>query len=324
MIHVSNLTKIFRSSLPGDNALQAVQRLIFPKYKETVAVKDVSFSISEGEFVGYVGPNGAGKTTTLKVLSGVIHPTSGDVRVMGHVPASRHPAFLNGIAFLMGQKSQLWWDIPAIETFRLNKAIYRIPQRVFEDRLDELGTLLRARELFDVPVRKLSLGQRMKMEIIASLLHGPKVLFLDEPTLGLDLFSQEAIREFFVEYNRVHKATIMLTSHYTHDLEVMAKRIIMIDHGSIIYDGDKAGILSEFSKERVLKLKFRTHIPPETAEMGTLTVENDKECQVKMPEKDLREALKQLSQNDDILEISIAEISLEYAIKKYLTRNSIS
>jgi len=323
MIHVKNLTKIFKVSIKGNNTIEVVRRLIFPKYREVVAVKDISFSINEGEFVGYIGPNGAGKTTTLKILSGILYPTSGDVRVMGYIPYKRETDFLKNISFIMGQKTQLWWDIAPIETFKLNKAIYKIPDNLFKKRVDELANLLNVSDLLEIPVRKLSLGERMKMEIISALLHSPKILFLDEPTLGLDMFSQESIREFFINYNKEYKATIILTSHYIHDIEKMAKRIIIINQGSIVYDGDKSGIIDKFSKERVLRLKFKTEVPSEVSRFGMLTLENKNECKLKILAKDLREVIKHLYQNDNIIEIFVDEVPLEYAIKEYFKRDSV-
>jgi len=323
MIHVKNLTKIFKVNIQGNNTIEVVRRLIFPEYKEVVATKDISFSINEGEFVGYIGPNGAGKTTTLKILSGILYPTHGDVRVMGYIPYKRETDFLKIISFLMGQKTQLWWDIAAIETFKLNKAIYKIPDNLFKKRVDELANLLNVSDLLEIPVRKLSLGERMKMEIISALLHSPKILFLDEPTLGLDMFSQESIREFFINYNKEYKATIILTSHYIHDIEKMAKRIIIINQGSIVYDGDKSGIIDKFSKERIIRLKFKTEVPSEIARFGMLTLENKNECKLKILTKDLREVIKHLYQNDNIIEIFVDEVPLEYAIKEYFKRDSI-
>jgi len=323
MIHVKNLTKIFKVNIQGNNTIEVVRRLIFPEYKEVVAIKDISFSINEGEFVGYIGPNGAGKTTTLKILSGILYPTYGDVRVMGYIPYKRENDFLKNISFLMGQKTQLWWDIGAIETFKLNKAIYKIPDNLFKKRVDELANLLNVSDLLEIPVRKLSLGERMKMEIISALLHSPKILFLDEPTLGLDMFSQESIREFFINYNKEYKATIILTSHYIHDIEKMAKRIIIINQGSIVYDGAKSGIIDKFSKERVLRLKFKTEVPSELSRIGALTLENKNECKLKILAKELREVIKHLYQNDNIIEIFVDEVPLEYAIKEYFKRDSI-
>jgi ABC-2 type transport system ATP-binding protein len=323
MIHVKNLTKIFKVNIQGNNTIEVVRRLIFPKYREVVAIKDISFSINEGEFVGYIGPNGAGKTTTLKILSGILYPTHGDVRVMGYIPYKRETDFLKNISFIMGQKTQLWWDIAPIETFKLNKAIYKIPDNLFKKRVDELANLLNVSDLLEIPVRKLSLGERMKMEIISSLLHSPKILFLDEPTLGLDMFSQESIREFFINYNKEYKATIILTSHYIHDIEKMAKRIIIINQGSIVYDGDKSGIIDKFSKERVLRLKFKTEVPSEVSRFGMLTLENKNECKLKILAKDLREVIRHLYQNDNIIEIFVDEVPLEYAIKEYFKRDSV-
>jgi ABC-2 type transport system ATP-binding protein len=323
MIHVKNLTKIFKVNIQGNNTIEVVRQLIFPEYKEVVAVKDISFSINEGEFVGYIGPNGAGKTTTLKILSGILYPTSGDVRVMGYIPYKRETDFLKNISFIMGQKTQLWWDIAPIETFKLNKAIYKIPDNLFKKRVDELANLLNVSDLLEIPVRKLSLGERMKMEIISALLHSPKILFLDEPTLGLDMFSQESIRKFFINYNKEYKATIILTSHYIHDIEKMAKRIIIINQGSIVYDGEKSGIIDKFSKERVLRLKFKTEVPSEVSRFGMLTLENKNECKLKILAKDLREVIKHLYQNDNIIEIFVDEVPLEYAIKEYFKRDSV-
>ena len=198
---------------------------------------DVSFEIGEGELVGFIGPNGAGKTTTLKCLSGLLYPSGGELKVLGFTPFARKNEFLKQISLVMGQKNQLWWDLPAVDTFLLNKEIYEIPDAVYKKTLHELVELLDVEEVLKTQVRKLSLGQRMKMELIAALIHKPKVLFLDEPTIGLDVVMQQKMREFIREYNRRHKATIILTSHYMDDVKELCKRVIIIDHGKIIYDG---------------------------------------------------------------------------------------
>jgi len=237
MIEVQNLTRIFRTYKKQPGFWGGVKGLFKREFEELAAAKDISFSISEGEFVGFLGPNGAGKTTTLKMLSGLIYPTSGTSRVGGFDPSKRESAYRRIFALVLGQKNQLWWDLPAIESFNLLRAIYAIPQAQFNETLDELLDLLDVRAKLNVMVRELSLGERMKMELIAALLHRPRVLFLDEPTIGLDVISQKAVRNFLREYNRRNKVTILLTSHYMADISELCDRVIVIHHGRKIYDG---------------------------------------------------------------------------------------
>jgi ABC-2 type transport system ATP-binding protein len=237
MIEVQNLTRVFRTykKLPG--FWGGVKGLFNRKYDEIAAAKDVSFTIGEGEFVGFLGPNGAGKTTTLKMLSGLIFPTSGTARVNGFDPTKRENAYRRIFALVLGQKNQLWWDLPAIESFTLLRAIYGLPEDDYRKTLDELVLLLGVADKLNVMVRELSLGERMKMELIAALIHRPKVLFLDEPTIGLDVVSQRAVRLFLRDYNRRHKVTIILTSHYMADIKELCERVIVIHKGRKIYDG---------------------------------------------------------------------------------------
>jgi ABC-2 type transport system ATP-binding protein len=237
VIEVRNLTRIFRTYKKQPGFWGGVKGLFNRKYDETAAAKDVTFSIAEGEFVGFLGPNGAGKTTTLKMLSGLIFPTSGTARVAGFDPTKRENAYRRIFALVLGQKNQLWWDLPAIESFTLLKAIYGLPADEYKQTLDELVDLLGIRDKLNVMVRELSLGERMKMELIAALLHRPKVLFLDEPTIGLDVVSQRAVRIFLRDYNRRHRVTIVLTSHYMADIKELCERVIVIHKGSKIYDG---------------------------------------------------------------------------------------
>ncbi|MDO8538928.1 MAG: ABC transporter ATP-binding protein [Opitutaceae bacterium] len=237
MIEVSHLTRIFRTYKKQPGFWGGVKGLFKREYEETAAANDVSFSIAEGEFVGFLGPNGAGKTTTLKMLSGLIYPTSGTARVAGFDPTKRENAYRRIFALVMGQKNQLWWDLPAIESFNLLRAIYAIPPEQFKATLDELITLLDIGRKLNVMVRELSLGERMKMELIAALLHRPRVLFLDEPTIGLDVVSQKAVRQFLREYNRKRRVTILLTSHYMADIKELCERVIVIHKGRKIYDG---------------------------------------------------------------------------------------
>lgn len=237
MIEVQQLTRIFRTYKKQPGFWGGVKGLFRREFEETAAAKDVTFSIREGEFVGFLGPNGAGKTTTLKMLSGLIYPTSGTARVAGFDPTRRENAYRRIFALVLGQKNQLWWDLPAVESFNLLRAIYAIPADQFNTTLNELVALLDIGSKLNVMVRELSLGERMKMELIAALLHRPRVLFLDEPTIGLDVVSQKAVRNFLRDYNRRHKVTILLTSHYMADIKELCERVIVIHRGTKIYDG---------------------------------------------------------------------------------------
>jgi len=237
VIEVRHLTRVFRTYKKQPGFWGGVKGLFHRKFEETAAAKDVSFDIAEGEFVGFLGPNGAGKTTTLKMLSGLIYPTSGTARVAGFDPTKRENAYRRIFALVLGQKNQLWWDLPAIESFNLLRAIYGLPAADFKASLDELVTLLGVEKKLNVMVRELSLGERMKMELIAALIHRPRVLFLDEPTIGLDVVSQRAVRQFLRDYNRRHRVTILLTSHYMADIKELCERVIVIHQGSKIYDG---------------------------------------------------------------------------------------
>jgi len=219
------------------------------KYYDVKAVDGVSLNIEEGELIGFIGPNGAGKTTTLKVLSGLLYPTSGAVSVLGYTPWERKPEFQKQFSLVMGQKNQLWWDLPAMESFILNKEIYEVPDIQYKKTLDELVELLDVKDFLKIQVRKLSLGQRMKMELIAALIHSPKILFLDEPTIGLDVVMQKKMRDFIKEYNKKYNATIILTSHYMDDVKELCNRVVIIDKGRILFDG----ALDEIIKKSLVK-----------------------------------------------------------------------
>src|SRR3990172_2622012 len=232
----------------------AIEGIISPKKKQVRALRGISFNIQPGELVGFIGPNGAGKTTTLKILSGLLFPTAGFTQVLGFDPWDRKPEFLKQISLVMGQKNQLWWDLPAIETLELNRAIYEIPKREYEESLEELVELLEVKKFLNTPVRKLSLGQRMRLELVAALLHKPKVLFIDEPTIGLDVVGQQKMRDFIFEYNKKYSATIMLTSHNMDDLIDLAKRVIVIDKGQILFDGYLKELVAQFAKEKIIKV----------------------------------------------------------------------
>jgi len=237
-ICVVDLRKHYRVHERAPGLWNAIKSLLRRQYRLVKAVDGISFSIRQGEIVGFLGPNGAGKTTTLKVLAGLLHPTSGQVRVLGFEPFRRHPDFLRRITLVMGQRSQLVWDLPPMETFLLHKALYDLSDAAFRDALDELVALLDLAPLLSKPVRQLSLGERMRCELALALLHRPQVLFLDEPTLGLDVLAQAQIRQFIREYNRRTQATILLTSHYMDDVLALCRRVMVINHGHLLYDGD--------------------------------------------------------------------------------------
>ena len=236
-IEVSGLTKTFRTYKKQPGFKGAIRGLFKREYEQVAAVSNVSFQIEPGELVGFLGPNGAGKTTTLKMLAGLLYPTSGEAHVLGHVPWERADAYRRQFALLLGNKNQLWWDLPARESLELNAKIYGIPQDRFERTVAEMTEMLNVREKLNISVRELSLGERMKMELIASLLHQPKILFLDEPTIGLDVVSQKVVREFLKHHNATQKTTILLTSHYMADIQALCERVIIIDHGKISFDG---------------------------------------------------------------------------------------
>jgi ABC-2 type transport system ATP-binding protein len=259
MIEVSGLSKTYRVPVRKPGLAGAVRSLFSREVKEVNAVVDVSFRIAPGERVGFLGPNGAGKTTTLKMLSGLLYPTAGRVTVGGFVPQDRHPAFLQQITLVMGQKQQLLWDLPAEESFELNRAMYGVERADFRRTLDELVAMLRAEPLLQKPVRNLSLGERMKCELIAALVHRPSVLFLDEPTIGLDVEMQVQVRQFIAEHNRSTGATVLLTSHYMQDIAALTPRLLIIDQGRLRYDGDLAALSREVAPER--RVVVRSVVP---------------------------------------------------------------
>lgn len=251
-IRVKELTKIYKVPEREAGVKAAVVSLFKRKFKDVRAVDGVSFEIEPGEIVGFLGPNGAGKTTTLKMLSGLLYPTSGELSVMGYLPEKRERSFLQQITLVMGQRSQLNWDIPAIDSYDLYRAIYGIPMEPYKKMRDEMIEVMMLGDLVKKPVRNLSLGERMKAEMVGALLHQPKVLFLDEPTIGVDVTMQRRIRTFIQEYNQKHKATVLLTSHYMADVQALCKRVIVIHHGKILYDGALSGLVERFSAMKTL------------------------------------------------------------------------
>lgn len=256
LITVENLCKTFKIRKRGSGLKNAIKSFFSRDYSYVHAVSDVSFNIEEGEIVAYIGPNGAGKSTTIKMLCGILNPDSGNISIDGFSPFTNRKKYVSQIGVVFGQKSQLWWDIPAIDSFELLKNIYKIPEDRYNDNLKELIKLLKLEDILNIPVRQLSLGQRMRCEIAASLLHNPKILFLDEPTIGLDAVSKVAVRNFIKEVNSKRKVTIILTSHDMSDIEALTNRVIVIGHGKKLYDGTLNGIKKKFSSNKKLEIVY--------------------------------------------------------------------
>ncbi|MFE1747437.1 ATP-binding cassette domain-containing protein [Coleofasciculus sp. H7-2] len=270
IVSAEKLSKIYPVAVKEPGLKGTLQHFLRRTYREVKAVQDVSFEIEAGEVVGFLGANGAGKTTTLKMLTGLIHPSAGVVRVAGHVPFQRQASFLKQITLVMGQKQQLLWDLPAMDSLRINAAVYNIPDKEFRRMVGELTEMLSLQGKLNQPVRKLSLGERMKAELLAALLHQPKVLFLDEPTLGLDINAQVGVRKFLREYNQLYGATILLTSHYMADITALCQRVLLIHQGQLIYDGSLDGLLDRFAPYREVKVELAHPLPKDDLERGSL------------------------------------------------------
>ncbi len=316
MIEAENLTRVFRTYRKQPGFWGGVRGLFHRTFEEVAAARDITFSIREGEFVGFLGPNGAGKTTTLKMLAGLIHPTSGRVTVAGFIPAERRNEYRRLFALVLGQKNQLWWDLPASESFNLLRHIYGIPQAPFHERLTEFTRLLGVGGKLDVQVRELSLGERMKMELIAALLHGPRVLFLDEPTIGLDVVSQRAVRQFLREYNRKHRTTILLTSHYMADIKELCERVIVIHKGRKIYDGDLDRLDAGPARKII---RFRAPDLADTAgweHLGELTKIDDGQFSLKVDADRVIPACQHILARGDVQDINVEEVPFEDLIHR--------
>ena len=294
------------------------------QYKEVLAVRGINLKVEQGEFVAFLGPNGAGKTTTLKLLSGVIYPSSGTARVMGFVPWQRDNAYRRRFALVMGQKNQLWWDLPAQESFRLHQQIYRIEPAAFEHNLGELSELLGIGELLQQPVRELSLGERMKMELTAALLHAPDVLFLDEPTIGLDVVAQHNIQIFLKHYQEQRQITILLTSHYMKDVAALCRRAVIIARGQIQYDGSLAGIVDRFSTHKVLTLLFAEDQPiNELEKYGQLLEFKAPKAKLRIARADVPRCLAAILSNYSVLDVAVEDPPLEEVIAELFTQVNV-
>ncbi len=317
VISVNNLKKYYKVYKKEPGLWGSIKSLWDRKYEVVQAVDDVSFEIKQGEVVGFIGQNGAGKTTTLKVLSGLLYPTAGNVSVLGYNPWDRNPEFQKQFALVMGQKNQLWWDLPAMESFLLNKAIYEIPDKAFDDTLNKLVDLLDVRDVLKVQVRKLSLGQRMKCELIAALLHNPKVLFLDEPTIGLDVVMQKVLRDFIRDYNKEFGATIILTSHYMDDVKELCKRAIIIDHGHKIFDGDLKEIIDEYARNKILSVVLSKKVNKEKLlQFGEVKSYEDPKATILVPRKKAAQIAGQLIADLPVEDITIEEPPIEAIIRE--------
>ena len=315
IIEIEGLAKSYKVYQKKEGLVASIAGLFRREYRHVEAVRGIDLEVEQGQFVAFLGPNGAGKTTTLKLLSGVINPTDGTARVMGHVPWRRENAYRRRFALVMGQKNQLWWDLPAAESFRLHQQIYRIPLDEFERTRDELTDMLKVRRLLSQPVRELSLGERMKMELTAALLHSPEVLFLDEPTIGLDVVGQYAVQSFLKHYQETRKITILLTSHYMKDVAALCSRVVIIALGRIIYDGSLAGIVDRFGGYKVISLQFGDgHIPPDLDRYGEVISEEVPRVKLRVERSVVTKSLSSILARHAIEDVSVEDPPLEEVI----------
>jgi ABC-2 type transport system ATP-binding protein len=323
-IEVRQLTKIYRTYQKEAGFWGAIKGLAHRRYKETAAANEVSFTVQEGELVGFLGPNGAGKTTVLKMLSGLLYPTRGEASVLGFVPWRRQNDFKRQFALILGQKNQLWWDLPASESLELNRVIYGLETAAAQKTIDELTELLEVRDKLDVMVRELSLGERMKMELIAALLHRPKVLFLDEPTIGLDVVSQKKVRDFLCEYTKRYRITTLLTSHYMQDIEELCERVIIIDHGTVFFDGALQDVIDRLATHKMMTLVRRKGFAgADLAAYGEVLERNDNEVKLKIPRGKIVAASQDLIAKLQVDDFTVEDVPIEEIIREvFATRKA--
>ncbi len=315
-IEARDLTKIYRTYRKERGLWGSIKGLGRRRYDQTRAADAVSFKIEEGEFVGFLGPNGAGKTTVLKMLSGLLNPTSGEARVLGFVPWERRNEMKRQFSLLMGQKNALWWDLPAQESLELNRVIYGIDRDRFKKVVGGLAELLDVRDKMNVMVRELSLGERMKMELISALIHEPRILFLDEPTIGLDVVSQKRVREFLRVYNEERRIVTLLTSHYMQDIEELCHRVLVIDHGKIFFDGPLDEIIDRFSLHKILSLTFDKPVTRDFSGFGEVIEQTPVSVQLKVPRATVTETCRQLLEACDVSDINVQEVPVEEVIRQ--------
>ena len=324
VIEVNSLTKTYRTYKKKPGLSGALRGLFHREYEELSAAKDVTFKVEEGEFVGFLGPTGAGKTTTLKMLAGLLYPTTGTARVLGYTPWQRKDGYRRQFSLLLGQKNQLWWDLPARESLDLNGKIYGLEPVAMQKRVEELSELLLVREKLNVMVRELSLGERMKMELIAALLHDPKVLFLDEPTIGLDVVSQKIVRDFLKAHNQKRRTTILLTSHYMADIQELCQRVIIIDKGTIFFDGKLSEVLDRFADSKMVTI----HTSPETvvdpawaSPFGEIIEQSSGVIKIKVAREKVSAACKALLDTLPVTDIDIQEVPIEDIIRRLFSES---
>jgi ABC-2 type transport system ATP-binding protein len=314
VVHVNELTKIFKVPEREPGLRAAAKALVRRTTRDVHAVEAISFDIEPGEVVGFLGPNGAGKTTTLKMLAGLLYPTSGEARVLGHIPSKREKDYLRRMTMVMGNRNQLQWDIPALDSFELYRAIYRLRREDYVAMRDELVELLDVGDLVRKPVRNLSLGERMKVEIVGSLLHRPQVLFLDEPTIGLDVTMQKRIRAFVAEYNQRHGATVLLTSHYMADVEALCKRVIVIHHGRILFDGALASLGNEFAAYKTIGVLLENG-NAELGSYGEVISRDGDRTVLRVPKAETSRVAARLLSEHEVLDLTIEEPPIEDVIE---------
>ncbi len=322
VIHVADLRKTFVVPVREAGLRAAMRSLFRRKTREVRAVDGISFDIAAGEVVGFLGPNGAGKTTTLKMLSGLLYTTSGEASVLGHVPSRRERDFLRRITLVMGNRNQLQWDIPALDSFELNRAIYRIPHDQYVRTRDEFIELLELQDLVDKPIRNLSLGERMKMEVVGSLLHRPQVLFLDEPTIGLDVTMQKRIRAFVAEYNRRYGATVLLTSHYMADVEALCRRVIVIHHGRILFDGQLSSLAGRFAAYKTIGVVLEDGSADMSAYGEVIHTEGDR-ITLRVPKDETSRVTARLLSDHSVLDLTIEDPPIEDVIEMVFAQETI-
>jgi ABC-2 type transport system ATP-binding protein len=322
IIELSGLAKSYRVYQKREGLMGSLRGLFRREYRDVEAVKGIDLQVEQGEFVAFLGPNGAGKTTTLKLLSGVINPTRGSATVMGHVPWKRENAYRRRFALVMGQKNQLWWDLPAQESFQLHQQIYRIDPDNFRRTLDELADLLDIRRLLRQPVRELSLGERMKMELAAALLHSPEVLFLDEPTIGLDVVAQRNIQQFLKHYQRERRITILLTSHYMKDIAALCQRVVIIAGGRIVYDGALADIVGQFSGHKMVALQLGGDDTGEGLEQfGTVIERTPPRVRLRVERQQVAKTLAAILARHSVEDVAVEDPPLEEVIAELFAKS---
>jgi viologen exporter family transport system ATP-binding protein len=322
-INVKNLSKIYLSHRKEPGLAGTLKSLFRRETIRVEAVRSITFQVEEGELVGFLGPNGAGKTTALKMLSGIIYPTSGEATVLGYIPWDRRPELQRQFAIVMGQKNQLWWDLPPSESFRMLKEIYEVPDTDYRRRLGELTEMLEIGRLLDVQVRKMSLGERMKCELVAALLHAPRLLFLDEPTIGLDVVSQKRLRDFIGDYNRRERVTILLTSHYMQDIQELCDRVIIINHGQIVFDDQLRVLLQRHSHTKRLRLVFEREVSRDEVErFGECLAFDGLSATLEVPRAGSAQVAAAVLTHLPVADIAIEEMEAEEVIREIFTSDT--